>query len=1238
MLWYEAWTLYKHWERICENLQQDINNVADHLHAKKVLQGGLEYGSITDPLRNFNSNYGKATYLLQMLANRTDKEHDNDFTVFCHVLKNELNLGNLVTELTAYASAVRSECSISNRETYRTEVEAWIEKGVRVLHTHNIDDCLKRFRKHVKLRCGNIRKQTALSGVRTGRTGMQDVRQFFTSIQAMELEEVRNANEGGSLACVLSRSDGRPGAETIPIQDPVQILRQAREPYNLVDSSLLISDPGSGKTTICQMLLAEYDDDKSFLSKQYHFPVYIPCRNVNRLCSKDWKIVLGLDDENLHFRRTEQEEILKYLRHNSERLLLIIDGLDEAGGRDPFEDSALSQLIHHTRTAFLGACVLLTSRPCSLASKASRFSEVRYTLAGFSEAQLSQFFKQNLGNEKGRLCMDEMQHPSLKHMKETAMAAPLFATMICEVFRSTRAIPLCNSDLFTEFITTLRDLKPLPLEQPVQPEETNVPVDHQADGEYNGATVASYSNTTSSNPSAADAKCSPRSDTAPRFEDHVSELGQIALRSLRARVYEIPAGDLSEECRCSAINFGVLTKVHTEDRLSFLHVTFQEYYAARRIAVSSDPVAEVESLAKDILVTPETWPVWLFVCGMVPTARLPEVIAVLQRLGSNHRLNASVHIRSLLMCLLEGWHHSRDRHVNFDRACAEVTSPMQLQRNEANKDFSRAAQGVTESDLDLSKAEISGLHLIALELLAVLHPNLEKFRFSGCNLKDAVLSSKALCRVKHLDFSGNKLSGLSLSLLSETLKDAVVDRLVLTSCGLQPDDASHLSNCMGLEHLQYLELTDNCQLGNAFIEKLVNYFPQTGLTTLFLVNIGLSEGCGENLAELVESMTHLSVLSLRQNHLITDDVKLLLPALAMRPMQEILLNANSLTDDVADPICSFFRSLRATKHGSLTSLNDYADAGTASNSSGIPATGRCEVHVEGNAKLTEECMRQIESGGLCDSDRVFFDSHYVCGDMRTERDWPAELESSKGKMAGKGIGDQGMERLTSALNANTELQRIDFGSCGLRCPGAKLFASTLRRNSSLKVVSFARNSISTEGFKDLLAGCESQNGRTGLQALVLSRNATLWRDTNRESLFRTAGRKLARCSFLRCLILSETGMVDEVAKTLFMALKTNQNLRLLVLANNLLTDSSAKALVELKSNNTALLEVSLSRNRITDVGIKALLESAGVRKMLSIWLSGNDGCTAEKFSRPLRDATYLYTPDTLLSDMNDLYS
>ena len=1238
MLWHQAWTLYTYREKLCEKLHSDIKNVADHLHTKMVLCVGSEYARIT---HHHLTGYEKVTRLLQVLAKRACLEHEKDFIIFCDVLTSELNLHHLATELKDFSRHTCVSCSSAKEMDHKDTLCTWIAKDTTSLYTPDISSCVKKYREHLKLRCRNIRKQTALTGVRTGRSGMQDVCQFFTSVQAMTLEEAnRYANEEGSLACVMSRSSDKPGAGAFQLRDPVQILRPGPQsaqshPEVLIDSSLLISDPGSGKTSVCQMLLAEYESDESLLSKTHPFPIYLPCRDVNRLCSGDWKVVLGLDDDkNLRFTPHEQEEVLEYLLSHSKQLLFIIDGLDEAGNRDIFEETGcLSEVISNDRKAFLGATVFLTSRPCKLASRALRFCEAHYTLAGFNDDQLSQFFEQNLGAEPGRRCMSELQLPSLNHMKETARATPLFATMICEVFRTTDSIPLCSADLYTQFITSLGGLRPLPQPSVARLQHlTRYDSDNQYNDECTQVSASVYVNGMASNPPARSTESSPSIAHASLLEGHIRELGELALRYLRLKVYEIPASVIPEDCRHAAINLGIMTPIHchltagTDDEcLSFLHVTFQEYFAARGIAMSLDPVAKMEEVAADIGVTAETWPVWLFVCGMVSTSILPDVIELLKERRGGHRNNKPIYIRSLLLCLLEGWHHAQNSCSNTIHAVDDAQ-----QRQEASVFFKKAATKVAESELDLSKAEVSGVSLIALELLVELHPGLAKLRLSGSNPQERLLSSKALRKIKCLDLSGNKLSGSSLSRLSKTLVDGIVERLVLTSCNLQPSDASAMSDCMALESLQHLEVSDNRELGNAFLAGVVDcYLPDTHITSLYLVNIGLSQGCGEHLKALVEYTPHLSVLSLRQNRLETEDVRLLLSALTKCPVQELLLNTNLLNDSVAEPICEFFMNRR----NSLAITNE-----SSSSNADAEAGSSCVMHLEGNVSIAEVCMRKIAASRLVDGSKVLFDSHYVTGSICVKRDWPAELQKSSGKMAGMGLGDNGMEELVPALKEDTDIPRIDFGSCRLQSRGAKLFASSLQKNSSLKVVSFARNAVSTEGLKDLLAGCASQKQEKGcgLQAVVLSRNAALWSDVDSGSLFRDACASLARCTMLRCLILSQTDMPDGVAEMLFSALRHNTTLRLLVLTNNNLTDRTAKALVELKSKNDALLEVSLSNNDITDDGVDMMLKSPGIGKMLSVWMNGNKRCSTKKFAHPLRATSYLYTPDTLLSDVTDL--
>ncbi|XP_065188745.1 uncharacterized protein LOC135819459 [Sycon ciliatum] len=1069
------------------------------------------------------------------------------------------------------------------------------------------EDLLSEYAAMLVGQCDELKSQTALPGLKAKRGHRVDVRKFFTHVQAVAIGEAEASYETSQDVAVHNTLSQAHRESSFPIVNAVQVLQTEPtianpEHLDLEKSSMVVSPAGSGKTTLCQMILAQYcDPSPSMLKSRCRFPIYISCRNDRqRLCSTDWCHILALDDPSLDFSTGEQHRVLKVLRQNSDSLLLIVDGLDEAGIDEFPVRSCFRETAYRKRKAFVGSHLLLTGRPCKLASTLVEHCDAFFRLTGFSQAQLEGLFCQILGDPEGRKCWSSLQEEGMEHVKEAVLSIPLMAALMCELHDSHhQVLPRCNASLYGQFLdmnTSKRHANLRPYAQKQDPT-----VQSQAPADPAGGILSRLMNRLS-NSRAENPHRSGKSElVSGSFQDR---FGEAALKSLREKTSLTATRLLSAEQFETACDLGLLTSTersHVSEKYSFLHQTFHEFFAAHWLAHQQDPVhlAKICAQSDQIGVSEATRPFWKFVCGLVPVQHLPSIFKCIRDAMKAAAVWPANTNQFLLACFSEASERCRQNRLNASPSSQRIEQ----------QHLVTAARCVCAETLYLNGIELSTLDGLSLKDLLVTLGQLKELDLSGSLLGFRHVGAALVQNVTTLGLNGVSLHGDPITQLSHWLctTESRLTDLHLFSCGFQTTDASAIAHCLRSQQLRCISLSCNA-FSKEFLSQVVEAMQgySSSVVTLWLGNCSLPSGCGELIASLVELLPRLTTLGMSGNHITSRDAALVLDAVKSHDQIKISFSDNQLDDSIGDCICSIF-AYRATSHERL-------DTPTANQQ----GTGYFRVALAGNS-ISLECLQKVaQCGMMAATDWVSHNMHCMENGQVIHRG-EAIVQATNGHtvdIRGNWFGDEGIDYLAPTVSKSTDIRilRLEFNH--LSSAGALQLANiALAHNTTLQVLDLQENKIGVSGLVAILEACCLPT--SSLRALYIEGNPVFAAcDVSHTEMHKLCG-ILPHTSQLRHLGLARTEMRSEIACAILKALKTNTSLSFLGLSGNHLGDCVASALASILPSNDCLKRVTLSDNDLTMASVEILLSSPSIRKMQCIWVKGNPHLSIRMLRRPL---------------------
>ena len=189
-------------------------------------------------------------------------------------------------------------------------------------------------------------------------------------------------------------------------------------------------------------------------------------------------------------------------------------------------------------------------------------------------------------------------------------------------------------------------------------------------------------------------------------------------------------------------------------------------------------------------------------------------------------------------------------------------------------------------------------------------------------------------------------------------------------------------------------------------------------------------------------------------------------------------------------------------------------------------------------------------------------------------------------LSNNSISDAGAVALAQALHHNSTLWKLHLSNNSIGDAGAVALAQTLHHNSTLKTLDLSNNSISDAG---AVALAQTLHHNSTLKTLDLSNNSIS--AAGAVALAQT----LHHNSTLMTLDLSNNSIGDAGAVALAQALHYNSTLEGLDLSNNSISDAGAVALAQALHHNSTLKELDLTGNdEIGEEGAHQLVQALKV--------------------------------------------
>ena len=442
----------------------------------------------------------------------------------------------------------------------------------------------------------------------------QAIHSQLNKVEVIELEsifdeEIQCSNDVGCSVPRISEThgatsqseDGPTGATSGKEGSEVRVWNQSRRQVGIYGAA------GCGKTASLVKLASLYAQGKLW---QNRFRAFCLCRlrNPDVAGAKNFAQLL----EALPF--SPSVELCKKFADAASAcrgrgLLVALDGIDEldaSHGKETFVWRLLAGSVLRE------ACVVATSRPCTVARNFFRAYDTNLELLGFREEQVAEFVQQRLGHTPELISkLDQVLARNASLV--TLMSVPLLAFMMCDVFAAcSNSPPTTRSQLYSKLLCLI-------VQRAVAEGRVRLP-DNDPDEED----------------SLQDACHVKQLDgTAKKL---LLEVAKVAWQAIKEGLATF-GHSLVRDAGCSreALELGLLVcyrrvidqHVVPVRRYAFHHVTVQEFLAAFCLV---DQVIDKETLRKKLCkleMGPHQYVVVQFLAGLLPAHLLPSFFAFL---------------------------------------------------------------------------------------------------------------------------------------------------------------------------------------------------------------------------------------------------------------------------------------------------------------------------------------------------------------------------------------------------------------------------------------------------------------------------------------------------------------------------------------------------------------------------------------------------------------------------------
>ena len=944
---------------------------------------------------------------------------------------------------------------------------------------------------------------------------------------------------------------------------------------------LIEGEPGMGKTTYCQKLAFEWASkqcgewDESF--PRIDVLLLLRCRGIK---STIWDAIAEqiLQKE---LKPEESERFFQFLKENPSKVLLVLDGLDEA---DPQKLEMFMNLIQ--RKQLPGCYIVLTSRP-EAGSKVRGYTDTLLEIVGFTRTDAKRYIRKYF-QQAEHLAEALISKVKLDKDLRELTKNPLNTLLLCVVFEDLKGIlPSSRTQLYVEIVLfVLRRYE-----------------------SKNGLSNRGK-------------------DLLLVYKKELMILGETALDSLRKRelYFDDHNGDIRESL---LMKFGFFSiqpdgcKRAPCDRYGFFHKSIQEFFSGYFLGFSViDNVTNFRSVLTDERYMDDLFHVFKFMSGIVALRSAETAVSIVQSIASVVNETGGTHqgadkffsaLRFARELINECKTCSGDKiSAKLDRTFGESLELVEMDSRRFPISSLRVIEPIETFFQALTfNSTVSSLKLydwqfsieVINSLAEALRVNTSLSSLTFCDISIYTEGAKSLAQALRVNTG---LSSLKLHAghigpkAANSLADALKENTSLSSLKLEynficAEGANSFAQALRVNtSLSSLEFHDNsigADGANSLAQALrVN----TSLSSLKLNKNSIGAMGANSLAQALRVNTSLSSLKLNKNSIGAKGANSLAQALRVNTsLSSLELNNNSIGADGAN---SLAQALRVNTSLSSLELN-Y-------NSIGAEGANSLAQTLRLNTSLSSLGLRSNSigaKGANYFAEALKVNTSLSCLDLSLNRIYDEGANSiaqalnvntslSSLSLFHCLIGDEGANSLAQALRVNTSLSSLELNDNYIGPEGANSLAQALRVNTSLSSLELNNNSIGVEGANSL---AQALRVNTSLSSLGLRSNSIGAKGAN---YFAEA---LKVNTSLSCLDLSLNRIYDEGANSLAQTLRVNTSLSSLELNDSSIGPEGANSLAQALRVNTSLSSLELNNNSIGVEGANSLAQALRVNTSLS---------------------------------------
>ncbi|XP_068756025.1 protein NLRC3-like [Montipora capricornis] len=874
---------------------------------------------------------------------------------------------------------------------------------------------------------------------------------------------------------------------------------------------LIEGEPGMGKTTYCQKLAYDWAT-KQDCEWDESFPK-VEVLLLLRCCEIDSSIWEAIDNQILpeEIDPGLKETFFRFVRENPSKVLLVLDGLDEA---DPQKLAVYFSLIQ--RKLLPGCHIVLTSRH-EAGSKVRPYSDTLLEIVGFTSSDAKCFIRKYFrhAEQMAEKLINVLWHPyhdddcgdddddDDQHIDGPLAELtknPLNTLLLCVLFEDYGGIlPNNRTQLYVEivlFVLRRYEMK------------NHLP--------------------------------SSGKDLLIVYKKELMTLGKMAQESLfeGEQHFEDVEGNFTESL---FIKFGFLSiqaggsKRTPCFRYSFFHKSFQEFFSGLHLAFSIlDGAIKQKSVLTDERYFHELNKVFMFMSGIIASQSEETAVSIVNGVASLVNVRgrrspdaAKLYLKMALDTIGECKTCSINLYTKLAYTFGEILdlTEIRVESRTSIPAFSQAlAVNTSLTTLVLSENSIGDEGAASLSQALAVNTSLTTLDLSYNSIGDegAASLSQALAvntSLTTLDLSDNSIGNAGATSLSQALA-------VNTS-------------------LTTLNFRDN-SIGNAGATSLSQALAvNTSLTTLRLVCNPIGDEGAASLSQALAVNTSLTTLSLSFNSIGDEGATSLSQALAVNTSLTTLhFSGNSIGAESATSL-----SQAIAVNTSLTTLtlsgNSFGDEGANSLSQALLVntsltTFKLSCNSIGVAGATS-LSQALAVNTFLTTLNLSYNSIGAEGATSLSQGLAVNTSLTTLDLSENSIGAEGATSLSQALAVNTSLTTLDLYGNSIGAEGATSVSQALAVNTSLTTLDFSWNSIGDAGATSL---SQALAVNTSLTTLDLS-----WNSIGAEGAT-SLSQALAENTSVTTLDLSANPIADVCATSLSRALAVNTSLTTLDLSGN----------------------------------------------------------------------------------------